>query len=117
MINRTVNFLFKVNNYLYFRILSLYKRITIGNNFCIHGYVNVSIADKSILSIGDDFYFSNARRLNPICRNIRGSIRIEPGAAIIIGNNVAISSACLWAHQKIVIGNNVRIGGDCKLCA
>lgn len=52
MINRTVNFLFKVNNYLYFRILSLYKRITIGNNFCIHGYVNVSIADKSILSIG-----------------------------------------------------------------
>ena len=112
MINRTVNFLFKVNNYLYFRILSLYKRITIGNNFCIHGYVNVSIADKSILSIGDDFYFSNARRLNPICRNIRGSIRIEPGAAIIIGNNVAISSACLWAHQKIVIGNNVRIGGD-----
>ena len=65
------------------------------------------------MSIGDDFYFSNARRLNPICRNIRGSIRIEHGAAIIIGNNVAISSACLWAHQKIVIGNNVRIGGDC----
>ena len=115
MINRTVNFLFKVNNYLYFRILSLYKRITIGNNFCIHGYVNVSIADKSILSIGDDFYFSNARRLNPICRNVRGSVRIEKKAELIIGNNVAISSACIWVHEFVKIGNNVRIGGDCLI--
>ena len=87
--------------------------IRLGHKFCIHGILNFRMYKTSILSIGDDFYFSNARRLNPICRNIRGSIRIEPGAAIIIGNNVAISSACLWAHQKIVIGNNVRIGGDC----
>jgi acetyltransferase-like isoleucine patch superfamily enzyme len=136
MINRTVNFLFKVNNYLYFRILSLYKRITIGNNFCIHGYVNVSIADKSILSIGDDFYFSNARRLNPICRNIRGSIRIEPGAAIVIGNNVRIGGDCIvidsdchslnYVHRRgavsdmlntkskqITIEDDVMIGARC----
>ena len=61
------------------------------------------------------FYFSNARKLNPICRNVRGSVRIEKKAELIIGNNVAISSACIWVHEFVKIGNNVRIGGDCLI--
>ena len=69
----------------------------------------------SVLEIGDNFYFSNARKLNPICRNVRGSVRIEKKAELIIGNNVAISSACIWVHEFVKIGNNVRIGGDCLI--
>lgn len=34
---------------------------------------------------------------------------------ILIGNNVGISSACLWAQTKISIGNNVNIGADCLI--
>ncbi len=113
MWNRVLNKFSSIANFLYFSICAVRYNIRLGHKFCIHGILNFRMYKTSILKIGDDFYFSNARRLNPICRNIRGSIRIEPGAAIIIGNNVAISSACLWAHQKIVIGNNVRIGGDC----
>jgi acetyltransferase-like isoleucine patch superfamily enzyme len=31
---------------------------------------------------------------------------------IEIGNDTGISSACLWAKQRIIIGNRVNIGGD-----
>lgn len=34
---------------------------------------------------------------------------------IEIGDNVGISSACIWAKQRIKIGNNVNIGGNCIL--
>lgn len=53
--------------------------------------------------------------MNPICRNVRGSVRIEKKAELIIGNNVAISSACIWVHEFVKIGDNVRIGGDCLI--
>ena len=34
---------------------------------------------------------------------------------IIIGNNVGISSSCIWAKERITIGDNVNIGGDCLI--
>lgn len=37
----------------------------------------------------------------------------KKSARIIIGDNVGVSSSCLWANESITIGNNVLIGGDC----
>ena len=34
---------------------------------------------------------------------------------ITIGDNVGISSACIWSQTSITIGNNVNIGGDCLI--
>jgi len=67
------------------------------------------------MTIGDNFTFSSGDGINPLCRNIRGKIFIGPNATIEIGDNSGISSACLWAKEKITIGNNVKIGGDCVL--
>lgn len=68
---------------------------------------------NSSLTIGDNFVFTSGDAINPLCRNIRGKIFIDESASISIGNNSGISSACLWAKEKIVIGNGVNIGGDC----
>ena len=66
--------------------------------------------------IGDDFHFTSGDSINPICRNIRGAIyTVTPLSRIEIGNRVGISSACLWAKERITIGNDVNIGGDCLI--
>ena len=115
MLNKLSNKLSSIINYLYFSIYTLRYNIKLGCKFCIHGKLDFRVYKTSVLEIGDNFYFSNARKLNPICRNVRGSVRIEKKAELIIGNNVAISSACIWVQEFVKIGNNVRIGGDCLI--
>lgn len=39
----------------------------------------------------------------------------EPGAEIIIGNNVGISGATIYARQSIIIGDNTLVGGNVKI--
>lgn len=73
----------------------------------------VYILGHGSVEIGDDFVFSSGDSINPICRNIRGAIyTVNSESKIEIGNRVGISSACLWAKEKITIGNDVNIGGD-----
>lgn len=67
------------------------------------------------ITIGDNFVFTSGEAFNPLCRNIRGCIYAYEDSIINIGHNVGISSACIWAKEKILIGNNVKIGGDCIL--
>lgn len=38
-----------------------------------------------------------------------------PGAEIIIGDNVGISGATIYARKGIYIGENTAIGGNCKI--
>lgn len=66
--------------------------------------------------IGDDFQFTSGDSINPICRNIRGALyTMTKNARIEIGDRVGISSACIWAKERITIGNDVNIGGDCLI--
>lgn len=79
-------------------------------------YSKVYLLGKGKVIIGDDFTFSSGDSINPICRNIRGAICLmTPKARIEIGDRVGISSACLWAKERITIGNDVNIGGDCLI--
>ena len=64
--------------------------------------------------LGDNFKFTSGDNLIPICRNMRGVFfTMTPEARIEIGNNVGMSSTCIWAKQLVCIGNNVNVGGDC----
>ena len=75
---------------------------------------NVYVNGYGKITIGDNFVFSAGEAINPICRNIRGCFATTTKESkITIGNNVGISSACIWAQKSITIGNNVNIGGDC----
>ena len=76
----------------------------------------IYIRGNGKIVIGDDFIFTSGDSINPICRNIRGAFyTMTPEARIEIGDRVGISSACLWAKERITIGNDVNIGGDCLI--
>lgn len=89
-----------------------YLRISFGNNVKVIGRVYYDVHKLTKVTIGDNFVFTSGMGLNPLCRNIRGSIRVRKGAELVIGNNVGMSSACLWVKSKVSIGDNVFIGGN-----
>lgn len=94
------------------RLFFILIGVQYGKNMCIRNKLYVTGSGKVI--IGDDFKFTSGDNLNPICRNIRGVLfTMLPDARIEIGNNVGMSSTCIWAKQLVRIGDNVHIGGDC----
>lgn len=98
---------YKYWNRIYFLLLGIKygKSLNVYNKVYIIGCGNIQI--------GNNFKFSSGSSLNAISRNICGTLYTSTKDAIIeIGDNVGISSACLWAKEKIKIGNNVNIGGD-----
>lgn len=104
------SFIYKIWNVIKFRLMG----VQFGRNFCV--YDKVDVLGFGEIVIGDDFIFTSGGSINPICRNITGSIyTMTPDAKIEIGDRVGISSACLWAKERIVIGNDVNIGGDCLI--
>lgn len=80
----------------------------------VHNQVYLLKHPTAHITIGDNFVFTSGEAFNPFCRNIiRRCIYANENSTIKIGDNVGISSACIWAKEKIEIGNNVKIGGDC----
>lgn len=76
------------------------------------GSFYIRIRKTSKIIIGKDITISSGFCYNPIARNMRTSFFVEDNAVLSIGDNVGISGACLWSHEKITIGNRVKIGGD-----
>lgn len=87
--------------------------IRFGKNMRVINKLYLQIHSTAKVEIGDDFIFTSGSNFNPLCKNIRGSIYVPEGSKLIIGNQVGISSATLWAMQEIRIGSRVKIGGDC----
>ena len=108
----------RVKLFIYLRwnkIIFRLNKVQFGDNMRIYNRFYLKKNPSAIVEIGDNFKFSSGDAFNPLCRNIRGCIYAEKYSKIEIGNNVGISSACLWAKKYIKIGNNVKIGGDCIL--
>jgi len=87
--------------------------VKFGRRMKVYNKVYLEMCPQSTITIGDDFLFTNGESYNPLCRNIRGCIHTQfPESKITIGDNVGMSSTCLWAKTSITIGDNVNIGGD-----
>lgn len=78
----------------------------------IVGPLYVYRGKNSEVKIGKSLHVTSGMGLNPLTRNIKSMFHIRQNAQLIIGDNVGISSSCIWANQSITIGNNVNIGGD-----
>ena len=89
------------------------NEVIYGNNIIIYNSFKLIKHPNSIFTIGNNFTFTSGNYINPLCRNIKGCIYLYENSELTIGNNVGISSACLWVKERIKIGNNVKIGGDC----
>lgn len=97
------------------RFIFRINKIKFGANMLVHNQIYLLKHPTAHITIGDNFVFTSGEAFNPLCRNIRGCIYANKNSTIRIGDNVGISSACLWAKERIEIGNNVKIGGDCIL--
>ncbi len=96
----------------YNRFLFLINDVEFGENMQVYNRFYLIKHPQAKITIGNDFVFTSGGAFNPLCRNIRGCIYAPEGCTIRIGDNVGISSACIWAKECIVIGNRVKIGAD-----
>lgn len=104
-------FLYRYYNRLLFFLAGVDygKHLDVCTNITLKKYRGTEVI------IGDYFNFTSGSTINPISRNIKGCIFVNNNAKLKIGNDVGISSACIWCDESITIGNHVRIGGDCLI--
>ena len=93
------------------RFLMKIHGVSFGKDLMIQGDLEIKTGNHINFTIGNSCTIKSGRG-NPLSRNIKGSMSVEDGAVLIIGNNCGFSSACIWSHQSIIIGNNVNIGAD-----
>lgn len=99
---------YKLYNRLYFR----FKGICFGENMQVYNKIYITGGGGNI-HIGNNFHFTSGDGINPICRNLRGCIHTESASSqITIGDNVGMSSTCIWVRERLTIGNHVNIGAN-----
>lgn len=86
--------------------------IQYGTEMRVCNSIHLKLGKNSHVLIGNNFSFSSGG-YNPLSRNIKGAIELEDNARLSVGNNVGISSSCLWVYDFLTIGNNTKIGADC----
>ena len=102
--------------YIYFILINYFRfkliGIKYGNGLRVYNWIYLKVNKEASVTIGNNFCFSSGGGINALSRNICGQICVGKGASLSIGNNVGVSSACIWVKEKVKIGNNVLIGGD-----
>jgi acetyltransferase-like isoleucine patch superfamily enzyme len=89
--------------------------IKYGNRLKVFNVLYLEIHKTAKVIIGSHFTFISGAGFNPLSRNIRGFISVRQNAQLTIGNNVGISSSCLWVSDFLKIGNNTKIGANCSI--
>lgn len=87
--------------------------IDFKDNMSVFGHIFLRIRPNASIKIGNNFNFTSGVGINPLSRNKKGYIFVAENGILNIGDNVGISSSCLWVKEKVIIGNNVFIGADC----
>jgi acetyltransferase-like isoleucine patch superfamily enzyme len=70
---------------------------------------------KGKIVFGNKVAIISNKWANPVGLSSDTYICLNAGAEIIIGNNVGISNALIFAWSKITIEDDVRIGGGCQV--
>lgn len=98
-------------NRLKFQIMG----ISYGKNMVVYNKVFVNVEIRANVKIGHNFMMTSGWGVNPLCRNLKAMIHLEPEATLTIGDNTGMSSPCIWSKTSITIGNHVKVGGDCVI--
>lgn len=99
----------------YYRVILKLLGVQFGKNLLIVNRAKFILEKDSKVTIGNNFQFQSGDYYNPLCRNIRGCIAVYPGASLIIGNNVGMSSPSIVVLQHIEIRDNVKLGAGTTL--
>lgn len=84
----------------------------IGKKFRVYNKMYLLLHKGAMLNIGDNFTLTSGDFFNPLSRSILGGIYAASNSEIRIGDNVGMSSVCIWSISRIDIGNNVKLGSD-----
>ena len=90
--------------------------VSYGKNLKLKGIPVIFNKKNAELTIGDDCIIKSSFLSNLVGLYSRTIIvtRVE-GAKIVIGDNVGISGATIYARKEITIGDNTNIGGNVKI--
>lgn len=109
-----LNKLLNIPSFIYNRIIFAYRKPKYVNFPAIQGKIHL-ISDVGAIIFGRNVRINSDLKANPIGGSIRTILFAEPGAEIIIGDNVGISNTAIHAAESVTIEDNVLIGGDCKI--
>lgn len=100
----------------WFKILMRATKVKYGKNLLLKGMPVIFNKSGANLIIGDNVTVKSSFLSNLVGLYSRTIIVTRaPGAEIIIGNNVGISGATIYARTRIEIGENTCIGGNAKI--
>lgn len=100
----------------WFKIVLKAAKVRYGKRLLLKGVPIIFNKKGADLSIGDNCCIKSSFLSNLIGLYSRTIIVTRAaGAEIIIGNNVGISGATIYARNSIRIGDNTAIGGNCKI--
>lgn len=93
-----------------------FANVKYGTNILLKGIPIIFNKSGARLEIGNNVTIKSSFFSNLVGLYSRTIIVTRtPGAEIVIGNNVGISGATIYARKRIYIGDNTAIGGNCKI--
>ncbi len=99
-----------------YKIVMKILGIEYGKGLLLKGIPAIFNKNGASIKIGDNVTIKSSFLSNLVGLYSRSIIVTRaPGAEIVIGNNVGISGATIYARKGIYIGDNTCIGGNCKI--
>lgn len=100
----------------WFKLVLKVLKVDYGKNLMLNGVPIIYNTKGANLIIGNNCVIKSSFLSNLVGLYSRTIIVARvPGAEIVIGNNVGISGATIYARKKIIIGDNTCIGGNTKI--
>jgi acetyltransferase-like isoleucine patch superfamily enzyme len=99
-----------------FKLLMIIQKIEFGKNLRLRGWPLIVKHKSAQICIGDNVTINSSFLSNLVGLYSRTIICARvAGAEIIIGSQVGISGATIYARKSIIIGDNTLIGGNVKI--
>lgn len=100
----------------WFKLIMKMSKVEYGKNLLLKGVPVIFNKSGAKLKIGDNVTIKSSFLSNLVGLYSRTIIVTRaPKAEIVIGDNVGISGATIYARKGIYIGDNTCIGGNCKI--
>ena len=100
----------------WFKLVMKMTKVKYGKKLLLKGMPVIFNKKGASLVIGDNCCIKSSFLSNLVGLYSKTIIVTRsPDAEIIIGNNVGISGATIYARKSIRIGDNTAIGGNCKI--
>ncbi|SFE84126.1 Hexapeptide repeat of succinyl-transferase [Paenibacillus catalpae] len=100
----------------WFKLLMKMTKVSYGKNLTLKGMPVIFNKSGAQLTFGDNVTINSSFLSNLVGLYQRTIIITRtPESQILIGNNVGISGATIYARKSITIGENTLVGGNAKI--